>query len=191
MKNSLSAEKGTYKYIDNRKRKYLFFSILSLLSVLVIFFTGVIIYHSNKSIFSIIAAVSTLPAAKIVISYIIIAPYNSGDSESYEKLNEHAKKTNAELLCDMVITSETKAVFIQYAYIIDGKINLYSNYKKFDKKFSEEYIRKILEENCNFSVLKIYLDKQEFMNFVLQTSALDSMKAMDGRIGKKLLSYSV
>ena len=70
-------DKGTFAYFKNRKKVTGRLTVIGFLTVLVIFLTGVIIYHNNKSIFTVIAAVAVLPAAKMLVSYIITAGFES------------------------------------------------------------------------------------------------------------------
>ena len=74
-------DKGTFAYFKNRKKVTGRLTAIGFLTVLVIFLTGVIIYHNNKSIFTVIAAVAVLPAAKMLVSYIITAGFESVSKE--------------------------------------------------------------------------------------------------------------
>lgn len=183
--------KGEYSYINKRKKKLLALSAISVLTVLIIFLTGVIIYHTNKSIFAVIAAVAALPAAKLITLYAVIAPYRTGSEEIYEKLTELSKKHNAVLKCDLAVSSTSKVSFVQFAYILDGKIFLYSDYKKLDIEFSEKHIKKILSENCNFSLVKIYTDKDRYISKINGLLPIEKVSNMDKRIADKLLTYSI
>ena len=82
-------EKGEYGYIDRLKKQKLILSAGSFIIVLIIFLTGIIIYHTNKSIFAVIAALSALPAAKLLTMYIAIYPYSTGDKDIYKTRKIH------------------------------------------------------------------------------------------------------
>ena len=189
--NKLMIDKGEYGYIDARKKRFLILSILFFLAVFIIFITGIIIYHTNKSLFAVIAAVSSLPAAKILTGYITIYPYSSGDKALYLKLNDMVKKYNSCLACDLAITSEKKASFIQYAYSHSGKLFLFTSNPKIDIDYAGGYIKKILDQNCNYSLVKIYTDKDKFIKIIDEQNDNSTCEAMDQRIIHKLLSYSI
>ena len=184
-------EKGEYGYLDERKNKYMIYSIVSLVSVFVFFFTGIIIYHSNKSLFSVIAAVAALPAAKMIIGYIIIFPYHSGNKEIYDTCVELSQDKNAILSCDHVITSKIKTSYITFAFILNGNVVLYSNHKKIDTSYAEKYIKEILNQKCNISNITIYTDSQKFLSRIKALNKNEKMESMDERIAKQLCAYSV
>lgn len=191
MKQFKSPEKGTYLYINNRKKRLILFSGLAILGVLIIFLTGIIIYHTNKSIFAVLAALASLPAAKLITLLAVIIPYKSGDADIYNTLMEYSKEQNGVLTCDLAISSSSKVSFIQFVYILDGKVFLYSDCKRLDFAFAEKHIKDILSENCNFSSVKLYSDKEKFLSKIKMLSAMDDISNMDNRICKKLISYSM
>lgn len=191
MKKFKALDKGEYQYINNRKHRLLLFSSLSLLVVLIIFLTGIIIYHTNKSIFAVIAAVSALPAAKLVTLYAVIIPYNTGDKTIYDRLCELKAKQKGVIVCDLAIASSTKTSFIQFAYIADEKVILYTDYKKIDINYAEKYIKDILNQNCNFSSVKLYTDKKKFLERAEGFLQLEEENSMDRRIADKLISFSM
>ena len=191
MKQLKPLEKGTYLYINNRKKRLILFSGLSMLGVFIIFLTGIIIYHTNKSIYAVIAALAALPAAKLITLLAVIIPYKSGDADIYNTLMGYSKNQNGILTCDLAIASSSKISFIQFAYILDGKVFLYSDYKKLDVSFTEKHIKDILSETCNFSSVKLYSDKDRFISKINALTAINDITNMDKRISQKLISYSM
>lgn len=191
MKNFFSINKGEFQYIDKRKRNYLILSIILLTSVLVIFFTGILLYDSNKSIFSVLAAVASLPAAKIVTLYIVIVPYKSCSKNDFDMINDIVCEKNGRLLCDITITSEQKASFLSFVAIINTHVVIYSNYKKIDVSYVEKYIKDILDANCNYASLKVFTELDAFSKRVQSVSGSETPKKMDERIATKLISYSM
>lgn len=197
MNNSKKAkpEKGCYGYIDYTKKKALIMSIISLTSVLIIFFTGVIIYHSNKSLFSIIAAVASLPAAKLITGYIVIRPYKTGDMTLYEELvNISGSNTeySAIIGADFIISSPNKAMSIAFAYIIDGKAVCYTSHPKTDAKETERYIKEIFDnEGTQYSQIRVYDDKKIFLRAAKAAAASNGKEHTDKRIFDKLCAYSM
>ena len=79
-------EKGSFGYFDRKKKLTLTATIISFLIVAVIYATGIFIYHTNKSVFTVIAALSVLPAAKIFVSFLVIAGCRSLSIEQKNEL---------------------------------------------------------------------------------------------------------
>ena len=127
-----SVNKGDFQYMKNRKTRLLITSIFLVISVLIIYFTGIILYDTNKSVYSVIAAVASLPAAKTITLLIVSLPYKSGTKESYDVIYDIVSKKNGRVLCDLAITSEQKVTYLMYTCIIDTHVVMYTEYKKID-----------------------------------------------------------
>lgn len=194
-KTSNKPEKGTFGYIDYTKKKGLISSLLSLASVLTIFFTGVIIYGSNKSLFSIIAAVAAIPAAKLITGYIVRMPYKTGDKALYKALKEKSAKNTeykAIIGADFIISSSDKSMEVTFAYIINGKAICYTASKKTNEKETEKYIKEIFDtEGTQYSQIKVYSDEHKFLKNVDEISAEIGKECTDKRIFEKLCVYSM
>lgn len=188
--NNNALDKGVYGYMSNRKHRLLVLSILSLTAVVIIFLTGIIRYHTNKSIFAVIAALSALPAAKFLTLYFAIFKYKTGDEAFYKTLKEIADTNNATLICDTAISSTTKISYIQFSFICGGRVLMYTEDPKTDITFATNHIKKTLDQNCNYSMVKIFTSKDKMLEHVKNTESQEKT-AMDERIADKILSYSM
>lgn len=188
-------EKGHYGYIDNAKRKALIMSLTSLATVLVIFFTGVIIYKTNKSLFSVIAAVASLPAAKLVTGYIVRYPYKTDERAIYERLveiSENNTEYSAIIGADFIISSTDKAMNIGFAYIVNGKAMCYTSHKKTNAKETEKYIKDIFDrEGCQYTQIRVFDDEKKFLKAVEAIAGETGKEFTDKRIFEKLCVYSM
>ncbi len=191
MKNAI--DKGMFGYIDNQKKKKCVIAVISVAMVFVIFFTGIILYDTKKSLFSVIAAVSALPAAKLLISFIMVAPYKSGKKDIYDKIV--AQTVNTNILCDMIVTSEEKSMHLDFILVKAGKIICFSSTDKLDEKVTVAYLKKIIDQSCNFSSLRLYKNEEHFLQAINEfgtNEALDEATAnMDEKICKRIKTFSV
>lgn len=192
-------EKGSFGYFKRKKKMNLTFSILSFAAVLIIFFTGVIIYHNNKSIFTVIATVSVLPAAKILISYLILLPYNSDTREHFLEITSvMSKQPEAVILSDILLASPEKSIIAGTIVINNGDILIYSDHKKAVPATTDAYIKKILE-SCNYSSVKTYTDYKTFLSHLkssadaaqIDESQLERVRTTTDRIERTILTYTI
>lgn len=187
--------KGEYGYIDEAKKKKLLMTCLSFAAVFIIFITGIIIYHTNKSLFAVIAAVSALPAAKLLTMYIAMMPNKTGDKEIYEKLKQTASMNSeyqAVIGADFIISSTDKSMGIEFAYIINGNAVCLTEHKKTSAKETEAYLKKIFDnENCQYSAVKVYDDRDKFFKHVDSVCMETGKEYTDKRIFEKLCAYSI
>ncbi len=198
-------EKGEFLYIDKKKKWQLTISGISIFIVAAICITGIIIYHTQKSIFAVIAALSALPAAKMLVGYLIIMPYHSVNEEIKNHLESICgDKEYCRIVYDVVLSSTDKPMYAGVVFIKNGKIYSYTDHYKNNKKTKltisdvEKYIKFIVDANCTYSAIKVYDDKEKFFNAVKaeefsQTGMTDDdikkMKNMNERIEKQLNIY--
>lgn len=161
-------DRGSFGYFDRKKKINLIATVVSFLIVAIIFFTGVILYHNNKSVFTVIATVAVLPAAKMLIAYIMVAPYTSVSKERYEEIvalqNHHA---GCDVLCDVLLASKESAMIAGMVAICDGHILMFSDSKKAVPVQTEQYVKTILQ-NSKYTSLKMYTEYEPFRNRIKQ-----------------------
>lgn len=207
-------EKGYFGYINHYKKKQGIIGFLSLIMVFVIYFTGIIIYHSNKTIFTVMAAVSVLPAAKYLIMFFIVIPYKTSNKEIFEKLIPNCKnkgwlsvdpdnlssnskpESKATMISDLIFTYEDHITNVEYIIINRGHVFAYSGNKKTDKEFAREYIKKILDNSCNYKSYKFYDNKELFLKDVINDISINtdnSEKVLinDMIIARKILPFVI
>lgn len=196
-------EKGSLGYFDRKKKFTLAASVVSFLIVVIIYVAGILIYHTNKSVFTVMAAVAVLPAAKILISYIIVAPYKSFPRDRYEEIESLiGKNKEGRILCDILLASAEKSIIAGTVVIWRENVFMFSDNKKAQPGEAENYMKKILE-NCNYSSIKMYTDYEQFKRRIQQSAAgfagveesdeksLQRLKNMRERIEHNICIYTV
>lgn len=210
-------DKGEFGYLNYHKKRQLILSALSMVMVAIICLTGIILYHSQKTIFAVMAALAALPAAKLLVGYIVIMPYTSISEQVKEKLNI-VRGDNAydKIIYDVVLSSKDKAMCAGVVFIKNGKVFGYTDhYKKLTKKSSkknstgrddkvislrdiEEHLKFIINSNCNYSAIKMYDDEAAFLKAVeaektgevkLSDDEKKKVISMNERIAKQILLY--
>ncbi len=174
-------KKGDYKYLEKRKKRQLIFSICSMTIVFIIFITGVILYDTRKSIFAVLAALASLPAAKTLVSYLVIAPYKSISKEVKNKLEDVCgDMNNCKIIYDALLSSTEKSMYAGVLYIKNGKVLGFQNTnKKITFKEIEKYIKTILNDNCNYGVIKLYDNEDKFIEAVKSEAFIESNMTED------------
>ncbi len=181
IKDLFVIEKGEYNYLERLKKRQLIFSICSMAMVVIIFLTGIIIYDTRKSLFAVFAALASLPAAKILTSYLVIAPYKSISLEVKNKLHEVCGDiNNCEIVYDVLLSSTGKSMYAGVVFIKNGKVLGYQNTsKKVAFKDIEKYIKSIIQDNCNYSLIKLYDNEDKFIEAVKSEALAESNMAED------------
>lgn len=191
-------DKGSFGYFDRKKKITLTSTILSFLVVFAIYAAGILIYHTNKSIYTVIAALAVLPAARMAISYIMIAPYKSISFYQYQELCSLTDKSSVcRILCDILLASEEKSIIAGTIVVYGNKLMVYSDHKKADIQTVENYLKKILENN-HYSFIKMYTDYEQLKKRIQQCisdkeedASLPELQNICEQIEKKIFSYTI
>ncbi len=141
-------ERGAYGYLAQRRKKgiILFFSIV--IGAIAILFLGLAL---NKweitNIFTVAAIVMVLPATKVLIPIIVIAPFKGISKEEYEKLAA-LKGANDSLYVDVCFTSGSEftpmhldAVYVQNHQIIGYLRDMKQKDEKTKKRTNPDKVR--------------------------------------------------
>ena len=86
----MRTEKGQPGYIKAKKQKYLLGAVVEFAIVIAIFVTGYIQTGSRLNLLTVVAVVGCLPAAKMLVEFITMAPYKSIEEAKYQELEEKA-----------------------------------------------------------------------------------------------------
>jgi len=177
-------EKGSFGYFDKKKKITLTATIISFLIVAAIYAAGIFIYHTNKSIFTVIAALSVLPAAKVFISFLVIAGYHSFPKELKDELCLLTAETeDCRILYDILLASEEKALLAGTVIISGGHILMYSDSKRANVQAAENYIKKILN-GCPYHSVKMYTDFEQMKKNIRQNKNGQNENGQNENYGK-------
>lgn len=209
--------KGDFGYLRYHKKRQFIIAALSMLMVAVICVTGIILYHSQKTIFAVMAALAALPAAKLLTGFLVIMPYPSVGEPVRERLNM-VRGDNAydKIIYDVVLSSKDKAMCAGVVFIKNGKVFGYTDYyrkqakKGMDKNGNgreskvislrdiEEHLKFIINSNCNYSAIKMYDEEAAFLKAVeaektsevrMSDEERKKVVSMNERIAKQVLLY--
>lgn len=115
-------KKGEYGYLKMVKKQDLIKLLIYFLIAVSIFVLGLFLNKmSHKNIFTIVAILFVLPWARILVEYILLFPFDSPSREDYERLQK-ILPGDVTLVSDVVITSEKKAMGLEFLIIGNGYV---------------------------------------------------------------------
>lgn len=158
----MKIEKGQPGYIKARKVRYLMLSIAEFAIVTAVYVLGYMQTGTKANLFTVVAVVGCLPAAKMLVEFITMAPHKSIDVDKYQEI-----ETKADLVIrgyDMVITSSEKVMPLD-AVVISGHVVCgYTSSPKTDETALARHIKNILQENhFEKMTVKIFHDYSAFL----------------------------
>ena len=171
----MRTEKGQPGYVKARKQKYLLGAVVEFAIVIAIFVTGYIQTGSRLNLLTVVAVVGCLPAAKMLVEFITMAPYKSIEEAKYQELEEKAPLILKAY--DMIITSSQKVMPLD-AVVVSGHIVCgYASNPKTDEAALARHIKDILKDNHYYKMtVKIFHDYTAFLS---RAEGMNNMAAVE------------
>lgn len=166
-------EKGSFGYINKRKKSQLIKTIVLFSIALTIFVAGYLLNkNSRNNVWTVVAVLMVLPSTKMLVSYIVLAPYHSVKKELYDKVLLAVGQTDL-FYTDYVITSTEKSMGLSFIVVKGKEIIGLCMREKDNEKYISEYIEKLVKLhslNCH-----VYITKEEskFMKAVTREGLLE------------------
>lgn len=190
----MKIEKGQPGYIKARKMRYLIWAVAEFAIVIAVVLLGYFQTGTKMNLFTILAILGCLPAAKMLVEFITMAPHKSVDVDKYQELEEKAGLLIR--LYDLVITSTEKVMPVD-AMVISGHVVCgYSSSNKTDENLLAQHIKKTLKNHhYDKMTVKIFHDYHAFLARAEGLNNMAAVQAPDGRKGnavkKIILSISM
>ena len=157
-------KKGTFGYINQRKKSQLLKSILAFFIAFSILIFGYLINkNSMQNIFTILGMLAVLPATKVLISYIVVLPYHSVKQEAYDEVSA-VKGEADQLLTDLVLTSAQKVMNLSFLLVKEDKLIGLSEHKKASEQYIQEYLQRLMDGRALPFKVKITKDYSAFLS---------------------------
>lgn len=138
-------EKGNYGYIKYEKAKRTFITAIMFAIPLIIFFTGLRQTGTRKNLFTLVAILGILPAAKVAVSWIMMMMQKSGDKNALEETEKRCGELTRAY--ELVISAYEGTMPLDALVICGDQVVCYSRHGKKDKfEFMEKHMAKILTQ---------------------------------------------
>lgn len=186
--------KGEYGYLKSYKlSKLLMIALLSIMLAAVVLGT-LIMFGDTSRVIIVIAILLSLPLAKYMIAYIIVAKFNSLTFDVYTKITNNYKAKDGCLLFDMTVSQYDGIKFYHSMLVKNGKIYALVLNKDFQqsKKDYEKWILDCITSDKYKYKVSLYNDIDEYIKKINSVSEPnDNNKLIDRHIREEILSAGV
>lgn len=160
-------QKGDFGYIQTQKKKRILYTVLAFVAPLLVFFSGLYIYETRNTVFTVAAVVACLPACKFAVGMIMMLLQKPMGRKDYEEIEKHKKG----LCCayELVVSAYEKQSFVDSLAVCGNTVVGYTSREKTDTAFVEKHIQEILRQNGFYVSVKIFRRLPDY------TGRLDSM----------------
>ena len=174
-------EKGKPGYIKQRKMRYLLWAILEFAVVALIFILGIVQTGNRMNLLTVVAVVGCLPASKMLVEFIVMAPHKGIDEKRYKEICEKAPLLTAAY--DLLLTCSEKNMPVE-AIVISGHVVCgYASSPKTDVDAAALHIKQMLAQNhYEKMTVKIFHDYTAFLS---RAEGLNNMASVSKEEGTR------
>lgn len=167
-------EKGTHGYISYRKKRQIGFTVLITICAIIIFVAGYLLNdNSRNNIFTIIAVLFSLPGAKMLVGFIVVAPFRNITEEKYKKICKAVDETTR-ICFDLVLTSTEKVMNLDAVAITDHHVIALLGKEKQDSSYIQTYLARTIKNQGYSMEVKLFSDVDKF---ILRLKAIQKEQA--------------
>lgn len=178
-------EKGDYGYFRNQRQKKLIIMVLLYAMTLVMYFGAKAYFGTNRNLFTILAVLVVLPAAKYTVQFIMLVRAGECSSGVRDEVEQHIGHLSGAY--DLYFTSEKKNYNICHLAVSGGSIAAYTEDPKCDCRAGEQHLRRMMTGNgIHGYQIRIFTDFSSYLNRLDQLNELEA--ANDGA-QEKLLQF--
>ncbi len=166
--------RGDRGYIRFQRKKSIIMTVLMYALGTGIYFLGYFILHTNKSLWTVIAVLSLLPASKSAVRMIMLFRAHPTDPSLYDEVERRCPKLS--VLYDLIFTTYERTYTVQaLVYGCKNLCILSLDGRGENQKISkdlESYIRNSLNEANPSPSVKVYDEKEAFLKRASEINAL-------------------
>lgn len=159
------SEKGKFGYINKQRIIEIVKTVFMFACAIGLYLIGYLTLKTNKSLWTIFAVLSVLPASKSAVSMIMFLRFSSISEDDYNIIE--SIKGNINTCYEYVFTTSEKAFFVKAVSCKDNTvIALYDNKSKKDlsSELREHLVTAIEREGLSGYSLKIYTNMNDYTN---------------------------
>ena len=160
----MKVNKGDLGYIKAQKKKRTWMTAGLFALPLAIFFTGLWQTGTRLNLFTFVAIMGCLPAARCAVGMVMILIQKPAEESFYREMEKRAG--NLTRAYELVISAYEKNTPIDGLVICGYHVVGYTSSQKADVAFVQKHIQEILKGNGYRSYVKIFKDVKPYMDRV-------------------------
>lgn len=172
MKNKITP-KGSFGYIQNRKRFTAVRTVLYFALSISLYVAGYVTTGSNKNLLTIVAVLGCLPSCKSAVNFIIFLRAKGCSQE----LRDAVKKFDMELTSfyDLYFTSYQKNYQVSHMVLKGNVLCGITESEKCDVNEAQKHLEQmLLQEGIKNMTVKIFSDRRKYIDRLSQLTELET-----------------
>jgi hypothetical protein len=182
-------EKCNSGYINNRKKISFLWLLAYIVIAAAIFLVGYLWTHTRANVFTVMAVLMVLPAAKRIVNLIVMLPRKSVEKSRYEEMKKQVG--TGVLLTDYVFTSTEKIMHLDFVVIKNGNVLAVTAPSKQDSEYMKKYLTDSVHKAASGYVVKVFDSDEQLLKYLLGMSRIEGAKEKEEKVVEYLRSLAV
>lgn len=184
-------KKGSYGYLKKKKTYQIGLTCFLIIIGLIIYIIGYYLNNEqNNNVFTIIAVLMVLPAAKALTSFIAVAPFKTANLDKYKEVKSKIPG-EAILLTDLVLTSAEKIMNLDFLVLIDNNVIGVIGKQNQDSNYILKYLNKELQKQEYPCDVHIFNDYKAFLNHFNSIEPKPQDQSVLNAVKDYILTYAI
>lgn len=185
----MKIDKCELGYIAKKKKISFLWLMVSVLIGVAIFLIGYFWTHTRANIFTVVAVLMVLPAAKHIVSLIILFSKKGVSKERFDKIKEASG--NAILLTEYVFTSTEKIMNLDFVLIKNGNVLAVKAPAKQDVEYMKKYLEDSVHKAAPSFHVKVFDTDEQLLKQLNKLAQAEAEPAKEEKVVECLRSLAV
>lgn len=182
-------DKCEFGYIKNQKKINIIWLFVFVLIGVAIFVCGYLLTRTRANIFTVIAVLMVLPAAKRVVALVVMMPRKGVDRERYEKVSQAAGGDI--LFTDYVFTSSEKIMHLDFLLIKNGNVLGVTAPSRQDVEYMKKYLTDSVHKAASEFHIKVFGSDEEMLRYLDKLTQVEADQERTEKVREYLHSLAV
>lgn len=185
----MKIDKCELGYISKKKKVSLIWLLVSVLIGVAIFLVGYFWTHTRANIFTVVAVLMVLPAAKHVVALVVMLPKKEVEKARYDRMKEAAGE--AVLLTDYVFTSTEKIMHLDFVLIKNGNVLGVTAQSRQDVPYMKKYLEDSVHKVAPSFYVKVLESDEKLLKQLDRLTQVEATPAREEKVVEYLRSLAV
>lgn len=176
-------------YISYNKKINAIWVLAFALIGIAIFLTGYFVTHTRANIFTVMAVLMVLPAARKMVGLFVMLPRKSVTKERFEKVKDWCGEGT--LLTDYVFTSSEKIMHLDFLLIKNGNVLAVTAPFKQDIPYMKKYLAASVHKAAPDYFVKVFENEEQMRKQLAKLSVIPSVPEREKKLLALLRSLAV
>lgn len=182
-------DKCEFGYIKNQKKINIIWLFVFVLIGVAIFVCGYLLTRTRANIFTVIAVLMVLPAAKRVVALVVMMPRKGVDRERYERVSQVAGGDI--LFTDYVFTSSEKIMHLDFLLIKNGNVLGVTAPSRQDVEYMKKYLTDSVHKAASEFHIKVFGSDEEMLRYLDKLTQAEADQERTEKVREYLHSLAV